>query len=279
MKVCFGVDSFTLTMPTNLQFENVQEVRILPRNRCFYAEFVYKVQGKTVDVDPDRALGIDPGLSNWLTCISNTGTGFIVDGKHIKSMNQHYNKQVATFKERHCQGFWSGRLAHITEKRNRQMRDAINKAARLVINHCIEHHIGTVVFGWNQRNKDSVELGKKNNQEFVQVPTARLKTRVAQLCQQYGLSFVETEESYTSKASYLDNDVLPTFGEKPEGWRPSGRRIKRGLYRSAQKVLLNADANGAANILRKVTTMLGLDLSGVAKSCLTQPRRVRLFHV
>lgn len=194
-------------------------------------------------------------------------------------MNQYYNKQVATFKKGQPKGFWSGRLAHVTEKRNRQMRDAINKAARLVINHCIEQRIGTVVFGWNQRNKNGIELGKKNNQEFVQIPTAWLKTRVAQLCQQYRLRFVETEESYTSKASYLDNDLLPVFGEKPEGWRPSGRRIKRGLYRSAQKVLLNADTNGAANILRKVTTMLGLDLSGVARSCLTQPRRVRLFHV
>jgi IS605 OrfB family transposase len=96
------------------------------------------------------------------------------------------------------------------------MRDATNKAARIVINHCIDHKIGTVVFGWNVGQKDSINLGSKTNQKFVQVPTARLKNRIAQLCEQYGIKFVETEESYTSKTSFLDNDVLPTFGAKPE---------------------------------------------------------------
>ncbi len=101
-------------------------------------------------------------------------------------------------KEKKPQGFWSLKLAAITETRNRQMRDAVNKAARLVINHCLEYRIGTIVLGWNQGSKDGIELGKKNNQSFVQVPTARLKERISQLCKQYGIEFVETEESYTS---------------------------------------------------------------------------------
>jgi transposase len=161
VKACFGIDAFSLRMPrrvsgesfppksrmSNLRFEDIQELRILPRNQCFYAEFIYKQEFVSTNVDSARVLGIDPGLNNWLTCISNTGISFIIDGKHIKSLNRCYNKQVATLKENKHQGFWSNKLAHITEKRNRQVREAINKAARLVINQCIHNRIGRVIFG------------------------------------------------------------------------------------------------------------------------------------
>ncbi len=99
------------------------------------------------------------------------------------------------------------------------MRDAVNKAAIKVIHHCLKNQIGTVVFGWNKGQKNSANMGSKTNQKFVQIPTGRLKDRIAQLCEQYGLRFVETEESYSSKASFVDNDLLATFGEKPEGWQ------------------------------------------------------------
>jgi IS605 OrfB family transposase len=185
---------------------------------------------------------------------------------------------VATIKLGKAQGFWNEELASLAERRNRQVRDAVNKATRVVINHCLQHRIGTVVFGWNRRNKDGIELGKKTNQEFVQIPTARLKNRIEQLCEQYGIQFVETEESYTSKASFLDNDPLPVFGSKPEGWMPSGRRVKRGMYRTKNGEFVNADANGAANILRKVEIQLGLDLAKVCRAFLTAPSRVFLWN-
>lgn len=205
----FRIREFFLPMPSNLSWDKLKEIRLLPRNGCFYAEFVYPVEISNVVTDSTKVLGIDPGLNNWLTCISNTGTSFIVDGKHLKSLNQWYNKQIATMKENKPQGFWSSTLGNITEKRNRQMRDAVNKAAKIVVNYCIGNKIGTLVFGWNQGQKDSANMGKKTNQKFVSVPTARLKTRISQLCEQYGIQFVETEESYTSKASYLDKDELP----------------------------------------------------------------------
>lgn len=174
-------------------------------------------------------------------------------------------------------GFWSKRLARLTENRNRTMRDAVNKAARKVVNHCLENKIGTIVFGWNSGQKDGANMGKKTNQKFVQIPTGRLKDRLVQLCERYGIRFIETEESYTSKASFVDNDVLPTFGEKPEGWAPSGKRIQRGLYRTAKGFVVNADAQGAANIGRKVAATLGLCLKGVSRGCLTTPLRVPLW--
>lgn len=277
VKAWFGIDSFCLPMPSNLDFKSIREVRILPRNRQFYAEFVYQVDEIKSDVDKNNVLGIDHGLNNWLTCVSNLGTSFIVDGLHLKSLNQWYNKSVAKLKSDKPQGFWSNRLAAITEKRNRQMRDAVNKAARIVINHCIENKIGTIVFGWNKGQKDSIDLGTKNNQKFVQIPTARLKDRIAQLCKQYGIDFMETEESYTSQSSFLDCDNMPKFGEKSEGWKASGKRVSRGVYKTSDGFKINADCNGAANILRKVAVMLGVNLSGISRGCLSQPKKVRLW--
>ncbi|MEQ9670155.1 IS200/IS605 family accessory protein TnpB-related protein, partial [Coleofasciculus sp. G2-EDA-02] len=153
-----------------------------------------------------------------------------------------------------------------------------NKAARIVVNHCLNCRIGTIVFGWNQGNKNGIELGKKNNQEFVQIPTTCLKERIRQLCEQYGIQFIETEESYTSKASFLDKDFLPVFGSGPEGWKPSGKRVHRGMYRTKNGEFINADANGAANILRKVEIQLGLALAKVSRAFLTAPSRVFLWN-
>ena len=277
----FKLKCFELPFPANLmeKWNSIKELRILPRNGCFYAEWVYQVASEATDLDPSNALGIDHGLTNWLTIVSNVGTSFIVDGLHLKSINRWYNKQVSTIKDGKPQGFWSKKLAHITEQRNRQMRDAVNKAARLVINHCIENNIGTLVFGWNTGHKDGANMGKKTNQKFVQIPTARLKQRIAQLCELVGIRFIETEESYTSKASFLDNDELPTFGEKPEGWQPTGRRTKRGLYRTASNHYINADANAGANILKKVSTTSDLVLEQVCRGDLTRPTRVRFWSL
>lgn len=277
VKAWFGLDAFYLPMPSNLDFKEIREYRILPRNGCFYLEFVYKTTEVQSDVDPARCLMIDHGIDNWLTCMSNVGTSFIVDGRHLKSLNQGYNKRVAFLMEGKSNGFWSKRLANLTERRNRQMRDAVNKAARKVIDHCLKNRIGTVVFGWNKGQKQSTNMGSKTNQKFVQIPTGRLKDRITQLCERHGLRFVETEESYSSKASFVDNDLLPTFGEKPEGWLPSGRRIKRGLYRTTKGWLINADCNGCGNIGKKVAVMLGLNLSGIGRGELSAPLRLKLW--
>jgi IS605 OrfB family transposase len=245
VKAWFGITEFFLPMPSNLEWSDIKEIRILPRNRQFYAEFVYQTETSIIEIDKSKVIGIDHGIDNWLTCVSNVGTSFIIDGLHLKSLNQWYNKTVANIKEGKPQGFWSNRLAAITEKRNRQMRNAVNKAARIVINHCIDNKIGTIVFGWNERQKDSADLGKKNNQKFVQIPTAKLKGRIAQLCEQSGIVFVETEESYTSRTS-------------------TGIKI-------------NADCNGAVNIIKKVAAIFKFDLSGVGRGALSAPKKVLLW--
>jgi lycopene cyclase CruP len=279
VKTWFGIDAFYMPMPTNIDYKKIKEYRILPRNGAFYLELIYKVEVEKVALDKSKVLGIDHGLNNWLTCVSNIGTSFIVDGLHLKSLNQWYNKRVSVLKENQPQDFWSKQLAGITEKRNRQMRDAVNKSARIVINHCISNQIGTLVFGWNKEQKNGANMGAKTNQKFVQIPTAKLKNRIEQLCEQYGIDFIETEESYTSKASFLDRDSLPTFGAKPEGWEPSGKRVKRGLYRSKDGFRINADCNGASNILRKVAAKLSINLDGVSRGALIAPLKVLIWAV
>lgn len=281
-KTWFGLSETFVPFPSNLDWDTVKELSIVPRAGYFDAVWVTKSEIKPAPkLNQNHVLSIDHGLDNWLTCISNVNTSLIIDGKHLKSVNQWYNKRVATIKEGKAQDFWCSLLDKITSKRNRQMRDAVNKAAKIVVQHCLENNIGTVVMGWNKRQKQSSNMGKKNNQSFVQIPTAQLKNRIEQLCDVHGIRYLETEESYTSKASSLDLDSIPVYGEKPEGWSPSGRRVKRGLYRSASGIEFNADVNGAINIARKVAKQYEFDFDprGFARGVLTMPRRVRLWNV
>lgn len=277
-KVWFNLPEIFIPFPTNLDWSKVRELQIVPR--AGYFDAVWICEGKPIpafDLDPAKSLSIDPGLDNWLTCTDSLGNAFIVDGKHLKSLNQWYNKRVATIKEGKSQGFWCSLLDRITGKRNRQMRDAVNKAARMVVNHCLENGIGTLVFGWNKGQKKGAEMGRKTNQMFVSVPTAKLKKRVQQLCEQHEIEFIEQEESYTSKASALDLDEIPVYGEKPEGWKPSGRRVKRGLYRTAEGTEVNADCNGAWNIGRKAK-VVGMQCKP-SRGHLTSPKRLRLWNL
>ncbi len=280
-KAWFNIGEIYLPFPSNLDWDLVKELQIVPRAGYFDAVWVTKTEAKDNKLNQENVLAIDHGLDNWLTCISNVETSFIVDGKHLKALNQWYNKRVATIKENKTQDFWCKLLDKLTTKRNRQMRDAVNKAARIVINHCLKNNIGTIIFGRNKGQKQESNMGKKNNQKFVQIPTGKLKDRIEELCNQYNIRFLETEESYTSKASNLDLDDITVFGAKPKQWKASGKRVKRGLYRSATGIKFNADINGAIGIARKVAEQyeFQFDARGFARGVLTMPRRVRLWDI
>lgn len=260
--------------------DRLVEVTVLPKSGSLYVNYVYTADPVVVDVDPSQALGIDHGGSNWLTCVTTLAKSFIIDGKPLRSINQGYDRQVAKYKAGKSEFYWDDELDRITEKRNNQMRDATNKAARFIVNHCIANGIGTIVFGWNKDQKRGINMGRKQNQQFSKIPTGKLKTRLSQLCEEYGLMFVENEESYTSKASFLDNDLIPVFGEKPKTWKPSGQRVLRGMYKSADGHFINADCNGAANLLSKVAVQLGLNLTPLVEAgrdALNRPKRYDPF--
>ena len=280
-KVWFDLPEIFIPFPSNLGWSSIKELQIIPRSGYFDAVWISKSELQTQqNLNVNRVLSIDHGLDNWLTCTSNISTSFIVDGRHLKSLNQWYNKRVALIKEGKTQDFWCNLLDKITTKRNRQMREAVNKAACLVINHCLDNGIGTIVFGWNKGQKQNINIGKKNNQKFVQIPTGKLKNRIEQLCERYQIRFIETEESYSSLASSLDNDDIPTYGEKPDNWKASGKRVKRGLYRSENGIELNADINGSINIARKVARQyeFNFDARSLARGVLTMPKRLRLWN-
>jgi putative transposase len=278
IKRWFGVKEFFLPLPVNLDFNKVKEFTILPKNSEFYLECSYQIEKVPTTLDINQALSIDLGVSaNLMACVDTLGNSFLVDSRQAKAMNQLYNKRVANHKQGKPQSYWDRFLDRITRKRNHQMRDIVNKAARTVINHCLSHGIGTIVVGWNEGIKDGANMGKQNNQQFVQMPLAKLKTRIEQLCEIYAIRYVETEEANTSCTSYLDGDSLPEHGQKPDGWKASGKRVKRGLYRSKDGSVVNADLQASANILRKVARNLDLDLSRLGRRCLTTVRRVRLW--
>ena len=286
VKRWFGIDSFRLPAPSNLDISAVKEWTILPKNGAFYLEASYEVSveqyGCGID---DQALAIDLGTAdNLAACVDTLGNSFLIDARVMKAFNQYWNKQVATRQENQPQGYWDSWLDRVTRKRNHRMRDGINKAARLIINHCLKYGISTIVLGWNEGFKENANMGRANNQKFVQMPLAKLKDRLEQLCNKYGIKFEVTEESYTSKASYLDGDSLPKYAvseagrsPKPDGWKVSGRRTKRGLYKSKNGSLVNADLNGAANIMSKVARKLGIDLDRLGRRSLTTVARVRLW--
>jgi IS605 OrfB family transposase len=278
VKRWFGISEFFLPMPSNIDIAHVKEFTILPKNGAFYLEMSYEVEKQNHVLDINQALSIDLGTAdNLAACVDTLGNSLLIDARAMKSMNQLWNKKVSTRKEGKPEAYWDNWLDRVTRKRNHQMRDGINKAAKLIVDHCLKYGIGTLVIGWNDGFKSNANMGRVNNQKFVQMPLGKLKTRLMQLCDLHGIRFQETEEAYTSIASFLDGDSLPKYGEKPEGWKASGRRVSRGLYKSGNGSLINADLNGAGNILQKVASNLSLDLGLLGRRCLTNAARIRLW--
>ncbi|NEN98006.1 MAG: IS200/IS605 family element transposase accessory protein TnpB [Moorea sp. SIO3I7] len=271
----------TLTPPDFIDPDWVKEVTIRPNLGQLWIDWVIDDGKQAVEHNPDldysQAWSFDHGGDNWLTGISTKGKSLIIDGRKLKSMNQGYSRLVAKYKSGKSESYWDANLDRVQRKRNNQMRDAKNKAARFIINRCLNDKIGNLIIGWNERQKNASNMGKRGNQNFVLIPTKRLIERLKQLCYEYGIKLTITEESYTSKASFLDEDPLPRHGEKPSEWKPSGKRVRRGLYKTSSGCLVNADCNGAGNIARKVATQLGLDLTKVSRGSLTVPHRYDVF--
>jgi putative transposase len=268
-----------LPFPERLDLGAVKEVRIHPKYdaRFFEVEFVSKVEPAPVETIADSAISIDFGLDNLATCVDTNGASFIVDGRKLKSINQWFNKENArlqSIKDKQKIERLTERQARLFVNRNNQVRDYLNKAAKLIVDHCITNKIGKVIVGFNLGMKQDINIGSRNNQNFVQIPFYSLRGKLKALCERYGLTYQEQEESYTSKASALDGDDLPTYNaDKPATYQFSGKRVKRGLYRSQDGHLVNADCNGAANIGRKSKQN---GFTGLSRGCLAQPLRVKV---
>ncbi len=274
--------SVSIQIPERLRSKTVKEIRILPKlgGKCFDVSYVYESGIEPQVEKTGEILGIDLGLDNLTACVSSIGESFIIDGKRLKSINQFFNKQNArlqSFKD--LQKFGkklTSRQSAILDNRNHKVNDYLNKAARYIVDWCRDNGISKIVVGYNPTLKQGVNMGSRNNQNFTQIPIFTLKRKLQSLCERYGIECVEQEESYTSKASSLDGDALATWNaDNPVKYEFSGKRIKRGLYRTAQGGLVNADCNGALNIIRKHTSKLD-EFLGEFKRCLAQPLRVTI---
>ena len=268
-----------IPFPERLENKTIKEVRICPiyHGRYFKIQYCYLQEEEPQDVSVDNVLAIDIGLENLAACVTNTGTAFIMDGRKLKSINQYWNKQKAYYqgiadKQRQKK---THRLNALARKRNNRTQDYIRKVARYIINYCIEHHIGTVVCGYNGDFKRSMNLGKITNQQFTQISFGSLRETLEGLCERYGMRYIGQEESYTSKASCLDLDDIPVYNPgQPYTGAFSGKRVHRGLYQFADGRIANADVNGAANILRK--SKQNFDFEELCKGLLGSPLRIRV---
>lgn len=269
-----------IPFPKRLEGKIIKEVRIIPiqNGKCFKIQYVYETEVVRTSLNTDNAIAIDLGVDNLASCITTLGTSFIIDGRKLKSINQGWNKEKARLQSvADKQGNkHTVRLSHITEKRNNRTKDIMRKSARFIINYCLENNIGTVIVGYNPDFKRNVNMGKVNNQTFVNISFGDFRQLLLGLCEQYGICYIEQEESYTSKSSFLDNDILPEYkAEQPYTGKFSGKRIHRGLYKSFDGTVINADLNGAANILRK--SKQNFDFEELCRGLLASPQRIRLL--
>ena len=246
-----------INVPKNLLDKTIKEIKIIPKNdaKFFEIQYTYILEKQEYKLNSNEALSIDLGIDNFATCVSTLGEAFILDGKTIKCINQWCNKNNARLQgikdKQRISGITNAQF-NLWNKRNNQINDYLNKAVNHIVTHCLNNKIGKVVLGYNPNFQKDSNLGNINNQNFVNLPYGLFKSKLESMCERYEIKFIVTEESYTSKASFFDNDKLPVFDvNNSKNYKFSGKRIQRGLYKTKSGKLINADINGALNILRK----------------------------
>ena len=250
--------SVEITIPPILLDKTIKEIRMIPKAnaRFFEIQYIYEAECIQRNLNTNNALALDLGINNLVTAVSNSGQSFIIDGKRLKSINQWFNKENARLQsikdKQHFSRKPTNRQKAVARNRNNKVNDYMNKTARRVIDYCIINNIGTLVVGYNETFQHNSHIGKQNNQNFVNIPYGQLRNKLEYLCKLNDIVFVKQEESYTSKSSFWDRDDLPVYNaDNPKEYPFSGRRLHRGLYKTASGKTINADVNGALNIMRK----------------------------
>ena len=228
----------------------LQQVRIIPKDRYLVVEIVYKINDIVPMLDNNKYISIDLGLDNFVTVVNNCGLKpFVINGKGLKSINQYYNKQVSYYKSisKRMNGLdYTNRISKITNKRNNKVDDFIHKASRYIVDYCRDNKINTIIIGNNKNWKQNSKMSKVVNQNFISIPYYKFIEKVKYKAEEIGINIIITEESYTSGTSFLDNE-LPI----KENYNKN-RRIHRGLFISNNNIRINADVNGAYQIMKKV---------------------------
>ena len=227
---------------------NIQQVRIIPQANRYVVEIIYTIPDVEYKTNTNY-VGIDLGLNNLATIGGNKIAPTIINGRPLKSINQFYNKKLSKLKSRQdlCKNKTVNKkkIQTLTNKRNNKIKDYLHKASKILVNHLVSNDISTIVIGHNKEWKQDINIGKQNNQKFVQIPFNTFMYMITYKAQMKGIKVILREESYTSKCSFMDNEEIC----KHEKYK--GNRIKRGLYKTQTGRLINADLNGALNILKK----------------------------
>ena len=249
------------TIPKNIQSVSAfKEIRIIPQfgGKQFSIEFVYESNNQLRKAEGDGYMSIDLGVSNLASCIifsNGDAQQFIIDGRRLKSINHYYNKKAAMLKSAYAKNKSisssnTKRMMRLMNGRTNRINDYFNRVVKILMNKCLDNGLTTLVIGYNKGQKQSISIGKVNNQNMVMIPFYKLRQKLQYQCELHGISYCPQEESYTSKASCLDDDYIPVYGEAVSV-SFSGKRIHRGLYRASDGTVLNADINGSINILKK----------------------------
>lgn len=235
-----------------IRHKTIKQIRFITRGNKIHINVLYEINSNSQNLDKSRALSIDLGVDNLVTVVSNTEINpFIITGKPLKSNNQFYNKKKSILQEQaniFNDRYFTNRLYRLTERRNNKVEDYLHKVSKIIIDIAIQNNIGTIIIGNNKGWKQEVNLGKKNNQTFVNIPYSDLIAKIQYKAKTQGISVIVTEESYTSGTSYLDNE-LPIKANYNKS-----RRISRGQFKSS-KGIINADVNAAYQIMKKVDSI------------------------
>ena len=257
-----------ITIKTKRNPSTINQVRIVPRKGFYVVEVVYEQEEQQASVNSAYYAGIDIGMNNLVALTSNK-PGFrpvIVNGRPVKSVNQFYNKRKAELQSQLRRTGTTKRMERLTNTRNRRIDQYMHTASHRIVDLLVKEGIGVLCIGKNDGWKQEANLGKRTNQHFVQIPHARFIAMLTYKAELVGITVKITEESYTSKASLLDLDPLPVRDPKNNGDGKhtfSGKRVKRGLYRANDGRFLNADINGAGNVIRKVAPNAFSEVEGV----------------
>ena len=248
------------TIPSNIRnITQFKEVRIIPQcnGKQFVIEFIYESNKLPQQAHGNGYMSIDLGVDNLAACtIFSNGDAqqFLIDGRRLKNINHYYNKKMAMLQSSYSTNksitVPTNRMLRLMNGRNNRINDYFNKTVKLIINACLDNDVTTLVIGYNKGQKQEINIGKINNQNIVMIPLYKLRQKLQYQCELHGIKYCPQEESYTSKAGSLDDDFIPNYGDTDIPIF-SGSRIHRGLYRSSDGSVLNADINASINILKK----------------------------
>lgn len=261
-------------IPDGIDYKDIQRVDIVKKSSHIEVIVMYKVPKVELKEKNNRYMGLDLGLNNLITVASNVKgiNPIIFDGKPVKSINQFYNKYVSELQskltKREKRKYTSNKIYSITRNRYNKINDYFQKISTYLINQAVSNDITAIFIGLNKEWKQEVKLGKKNNQNFIQIPFNILIEMITYKGKEKGIDVITTEESYTSKCSFFDNEEICYHDQY------QGKRIKRGLFKTSDGKTINADVNGALNIIKKVIPTFCCETAKLEVADVANPLRI-----